>query len=109
MSYNQELEQRIDQLINSFGEITKKKMFGGIGYMMNGNMCFGIHKEYLILRLSTEKASEMLKEEYTKPFDITGRPMKGWVMISPDKIETEEKLSGFLETGIEFVKSLPPK
>lgn len=109
MSYNQDLEYRIDQLIPEFGEITKKKMFGGIGYMMKGNMCFGIHKEYLILRTSIEKAGELLKEEYTKPFDITGRPMKGWIMVSSDYIETADKLLGFLETGINFVTSLPPK
>ena len=109
MSYNKDLEYRIDRLIPKFSEITKKKMFGGIGYMLKGNMCFGIHKEYLILRTSLEKAGKLLKEDYTKPFDITGRPMKGWVMVSPDYIKSDEKLLGFLESGIDFVKGLPPK
>ena len=104
-----DLEYRIYQLIPEFGEITKKKMFSGAGYMMKGNMCFDIHKEYLILGTSIEKAVELPKKEYTKPFDITGRPMKGWVMVSPDYIETEDRLLGFLETGIDFAKSLPPK
>ena len=55
MAYNVDLEYRIDQLTNRLGEITKKKMFGGIGYLMNGNMCFGIHKEFLIIRTSSER------------------------------------------------------
>jgi hypothetical protein len=84
-------------------------MFGGVGYLINGNMCFGIHKEYLILRTSKEKAEDLLREEYAKPFDITGKPMKGWVMVSPDYVETEDKLRETLELGINFVKGLPPK
>ena len=109
MPYNQDLEYRIDGLRAQLGEITKKKMFGGIGYMMNGNMCFGIHKEYLILRTSIEKANDLLKVEDVKPFDITGKPMKGWVMVSPDYVETDDKLLEILELGINYVKSLPPK
>ena len=77
MAYNIDLEHRIDKVIDRLGYITKKKMFGGVGYLMNGNMCFGIHKEYLILRMSLEKSEELLKSEYVTPFDITGRPMKG--------------------------------
>ena len=109
MSYNTELEYRIDLLTNRLGDITKRKMFGGVGYLVNGNMCFGIHKEYLIIRTSKEKAEDLLKEEHIEPFDITGKPMKGWVMVSPDYVETEDKLQEKLELGINFVKGLPPK
>jgi TfoX/Sxy family transcriptional regulator of competence genes len=109
MPYNLDLEYRIDHFINRFGEITKKKMFGGVGYLLNGNMCFGIHKEYLIIRTSIETASIMLKEQYSKPFDITGKPMKGWVMISPDYVETDEQLLEFMGIGASFAKSLPIK
>ena len=109
MPYNTELEYRIDLLTDRLGDITKRKMFGGVGYLMNGNMCFGIHKEYLILRTSKEKAEDLIKEEYAEPFDITGKPMKGWVMVSPDYVETDVKLLEILELGINFVRSLPPK
>ena len=71
MPYNLDLEYRIDLLSDRFGDITKKKMFGGVGYLMNGNMCFGIHKEYLIIRTSIEKAEDLFRSEYVKPFDIT--------------------------------------
>ena len=109
MPYNLDLEYRIEQLTSRLGDISKKKMFGGVGYLINGNMCFGIHKEYLIIRTSIEKANDLLKVEDVKPFDITGKPMKGWIMVSPDYVETEEKLLELLEQGITFVKSIPPK
>ena len=109
MGYNQDLEDRIDRLIDRFGEIDKKKMFGGIGYLINGNMCFGIHKESLVLRTSPENAEELMRSEYVTPFDITGRPMKGWVMVSPDALETEEQLLDMLRLGVTFAETLPKK
>ena len=109
MAYNLDLEYRIDRLIGRLGDIAKKKMFGGVGYLINENMCFGIHKDYLILRSSPEKASELLKSEYVIPFDITGRPMKGWVMVSPDMLETEDQLMDMLKLGASYAESLPRK
>ena len=109
MPYNLDLEYRIDRLVDRFGEITKKKMFGGVGYLMSGNMCFGIHKEYLIIRTSVEKAEALLKVEDVRPFDITGRPMKGWLMVSPDYVETEEQLLSMLKLGVDFAEKLPRK
>ena len=76
---------------------------------MNGNMCFGIHKEYLIVRTSIEKAEDLLKSEYIAPFDITGKPMKGWIMVSPDYVETDDMLRTMLNLGIDFTKALPKK
>ena len=109
MPYNLDLEYRIDRLTDRFGEIIKKKMFGGVGYLLNGNLCFGIHKEYLVIRTSIEKAEDLLKSEYVIPFDITGKPMKGWLMVSPDYVETEDQLLNMLKLGINFVENLPKK
>ena len=109
MPYNLDLEYRIDGLTDQLGEITKKKMFGGVGYLMNGNMCFGIHKEYLIIRTSEEKAEELLKDENIMPFDITGRPMKGWVMVDEETFPTDQKLADWLDLAREFVVALPAK
>jgi TfoX/Sxy family transcriptional regulator of competence genes len=109
MPYNLDLEYRIDKLSGQFGEVAKKKMFGGICYLLNGNMCFGIYKEYLIVRTSAEKAKELLTSEYITPFNITGKPMKGWVMVSPDYVETDAQLVTMLKLGVDFVKGLPGK
>ena len=86
-----------------------RPQFGGVGYLMNGNMCFGIHKESLVLRTSAEKADELLRSEYITPFDITGKPMKGWVLVSPDIVETENQLLDMLKLGVSFAESLPNK
>ena len=109
MGYNLDLEYRIDQLKARLGDIARKKMFGGVGYLINGNMCFGIYKDYLVLRTTSEKANELLKSEYVTPFDITGRPMKGWVLVSPDMLETEDQLLDMLKLGISYAETLPRK
>ena len=110
MPYNLDLEYRIDHLTDQLGFLMKKRMFGGVGYLKNGNMCFGIHKEYLIVRTTKDKAEDLLKnEEYIKPFDITGMPMKGWVMVSPDYVETEDELLEMLKLGISFTETMPKK
>ncbi len=109
MGYNQDLEDKIDRLTDRLGAIAKKKMFGGIGYLINGNMCFGIHKESLVLRTSPEKAEELMRSEYVTPFDITGKPMKGWVLVSPDVLETEDQLLDMLRLGVSFAETLPKK
>ena len=109
MGYNQDLEDKIDHLTNQLGEIAKKKMFGGVGYLINRNMCFGIHKESLVLRVSPEKANELMKSEYFTPFDITGKPMKGSVLVSPDVLETDDELLKMLTLGVSFAEVLPKK
>jgi TfoX/Sxy family transcriptional regulator of competence genes len=109
MTYNLDLEDRIGRLTDRLGEIAKKRMFGGIGYLMNGNMCFGIHKESLVIRTSLEKAEELLKSEYVTPFDITGKPMKGWLLVSPDAVETDDQLLEMLRLGVSFVGTLPKR
>lgn len=109
MGYNQDLEARIDRLTDRLGDITRKRMFGGIGYLIRGNMCFGIHQESLVLRVSPDKAEELLRSEYVSVFDITGKPMKGWVLISPDMVEDDDELLGMLKLGADFAGNLPGK
>lgn len=84
-------------------------MFGGVGYLMKGNMCFGIHQESLLLRTSLQQSEALMESEYFTPFDITGKPMKGWVLVSPDVLETDDQLLDFLSLSIDFVKTLPDK
>jgi hypothetical protein len=109
LTYNIDLEERIDRLTDRLGQITKKRMFGGIGYLRRGNMCFGIHKEELVIRTFPDRAEELLKNEYFSPFDITGRPMKGWLLVSPDALETDEELFEMLKLGLSFTETLPGK
>lgn len=89
--------------------MTEKKMFGGIGFMLNGNMCVGIWKAALIVRLGPQQAAVAMQEPNVVEFDITGRPMKGWVVVEAEGVETDEQLSGWIQRAVAFVDELPRK
>ena len=109
MPYDEELEMRIENIIALWLNISKRKMFGGVCFMLNGNLCFGVLKHYLIVRLGKEKAEGKLKLENVLPFDITGRPMKGWVMVDKGGYKSDEQLGTWLEAGKNFCETLTQK
>ncbi|MHB8957712.1 MAG: TfoX/Sxy family protein [Pirellulaceae bacterium] len=109
MAYSESLARRVRQMFAGNRAITGKKMFGGIGFMLHGNMCVGVWQTSLIARLGAEQAAAALKEPNVVEFDVTGRPMKGWVMVEADGIETDEQLSGWIERAVKFVETLPSK
>ena len=109
MAYNEELFVKLDTLLNGSKGFTQKKMFGGVGFLLNGNMCVGIYKDFLILRLGEELGEKALKKKEVKKFDITGRPMKGWVMIDSKDLKREDTLKQWVENTIRFVCTLAPK
>ena len=109
MAYNQEIDERIQNITSSWENTGLKKMFGGTCHLMNGNMVCGVYKDYLILRLGEESGTEAFKSLYVKSFDITGRPMKGWVMVDQNGFQTEDELENWLNWAKEFVKTLSPK
>ena len=82
MPYDEKLAIRIDELLKGKKNFTSKKMFGGIGYMLNGNMYRGIHKDDLIIRCGPADTDKLLAEKNVKVFNITGKPMKGWLLIT---------------------------
>ncbi len=84
-------------------------MFGGTGYLLNGNMCFGVYKDFLVLRVGEDGAGKLEKESYYHPFDITGRPMKGWVMIDGLGWENPKELRRLVMKAKEYVLTLPEK
>ena len=86
-----------------------KKMFDGVCRLLNGNMVCGVYKDYLILRLGVETAETALQSEFTRPFDITGRAMKGWVMVEQKGFATDDALEEWLNQAKEFVDTLPAK
>jgi TfoX/Sxy family transcriptional regulator of competence genes len=109
MAYDEQLEKRLDQFIVKRNDFHKQKMFGGAGYLLRGNMCFGIRKDSLILRLGEVQAEKALKKKNVKPFDITGRAMKGWVMVAPPGMKTDAVLRQWVTQAINFVMQLPRK
>ena len=109
MAYNEKLAERIRKILQFEKGFDEKKMFGGICYLLHGNMVCGILKNDLIVRVGQKDYADILTLPYTREFDITGRPMKGWVLVSASGIASDKALKGWIEKGISFVKSLPPK
>lgn len=109
MPYSQSLAARIRQTIRGQRGISEKKMFGGIAFLLYGNMCVGVWQTSLIVRLGAEQAATALKEDNIVEFAPTGRPMKGWVVVEPDGLETDGQLSQWIERAVEFVEALPRK
>lgn len=109
MPYDDSLRKRINAVLKTGLDVVEKKMFGGVCSLVNGNMVCGVYKEYLILRLGVEAAADALTLPHCRAFDITGRAMKGWVMVAPEGFAGDEELKGWLEKARSFVETLPPK
>ena len=109
MAYNEEVDTRIKKIVSRWKNTENKKMFGGVCHLLKGNMFCGVHKDYLILRLGEKGAEEALRSEHARPFDITGRPMKGWVMMEQEGFKDDELLEELLIEAKDFVKTLPQK
>jgi hypothetical protein len=107
MPYDRELDERLLKAIAGWGA-TRKKAFGGTCHLLNGNMLCGVHQDYLILRLGPEEAGKALSRPHVKPFDITGRPMKGWVMVEKEGL-SDQALREWLAEAKRFVAALPSK
>ena len=109
MPYNEAIESRIKKIVSRWKNTQAKKMFGGVCHLLNGNMLCGVYKDYLILRLGEQNSAEVLKSSFARPFDITGKAMKGWVMMEEKGFKTDEQLRDWLNLAKKFVKQLPPK
>jgi TfoX/Sxy family transcriptional regulator of competence genes len=109
MPYNQEIDDRLNKIIADWHAIEAKKMFGGVCHLLKGNMFCGVYKDFLILRLGVEKAKTALKQPPVRPFDITGRAMKGWVMVADEGFRTDHELKAWLKQAKAFAETLPSK
>ena len=109
MAYDSNLATRIRNLMSHLPGLQEKKMFGGVGFLIGGNMACGVHKDDLIVRIGLEGYDQALQQPHVKLFDITGRPMKGWVMVEPPGVTSEAALRVWVERDTAFASSLPPK
>lgn len=109
MAFNELLARRIRAVLARRKGIAEKKMFGGVGFLLNGNICVGVWKDSLIVRMAPDDAEAALLEPHAGPFDITGRPMKGWLLIRPDGIREDTHLSDWIQRAVSFVSKLEPK
>jgi TfoX/Sxy family transcriptional regulator of competence genes len=109
MAYNEALAERMRVMLKPRHDVVEKKMFGGIGFLVHGNMACGVNKQDLILRLSEGDFEDALKLRDVRIFDMTGKPMKGWVLVSSAGLKSDKALKAWIEKGIAFAQSLPHK
>ena len=110
MAYNLKLAERILAELNGI-PVVEKKMFGGVGFLIHGNMACGILGEDLIVRVSVDEYETLLNHVHVKIFTMKDgpKPMKGWLMVEPEGCKTKKQLSAWIKKGVEFTLTLPPK
>jgi TfoX/Sxy family transcriptional regulator of competence genes len=89
--------------------VTEREMFGGIAFMLEGNMCCGVIDDHLVVRIAPESYEEVLREPHTRPMDFTGRPLRGFVYVDREGFANDVSLRQWIERGVHFVQTLPPK
>jgi TfoX/Sxy family transcriptional regulator of competence genes len=109
VAYDEKLAERVRLRLADLSGVQEMKMFGGIGFLLRGNMCCGVNGTDLVIRLSHEDAEYLLADPNVRPMDLTGRPMKGWLYVSPVGIRTARQLGRWVDRAVAFASSLPPK
>jgi hypothetical protein len=93
MAFDVALAERIRTQLGKRRGLTEKKMFGGLAFLLNGNMCCGVHGQEMIVRLAPEQTDDALRRTHTRVFDLSGRPMKGWILVQPEGLATKAALA----------------
>jgi hypothetical protein len=109
MAFSEALAERIRQRLARRKGIEEKKLFGCIAFLLDGNVVVGVWKDSLIVRLGPEGYDDALMEPHVGEFNITGRSMKGWVVVAPEGVEADDELNGWIQRAVKFVKKLPKK
>jgi TfoX/Sxy family transcriptional regulator of competence genes len=109
MAYNEKLAERIREKLINLPAFLERKMFGGVCFLLHGNMACGILNDDVIIRVGKEAYESALALPHTRKFDITGRAMTGWVMVSHEGHASDQQLDEWLQRGVSFAASLPPK
>jgi TfoX/Sxy family transcriptional regulator of competence genes len=109
MAFDESLAARIRDAVARKKGVAEKKMFGGVGFLLNGNMLVGVWKDSIIVRIGPDAYDDALLEPHVREFDITGKPMKGWIMVDADGIEEDDVLADWIQRASSFVKTLPAK
>jgi len=110
MPYDKDLADRVRGQLSDEGGATEKRMFGGLAFLLGGNMAVGLSGSgELMVRVGPDGTEAALAEPHTRLFDMTGRPMRGWILVAPEGVSTARQLSAWVRRGLEFARTLPPK
>jgi TfoX/Sxy family transcriptional regulator of competence genes len=108
MAFDDALAERLRDRLRDVAGVHEKKMFGGLAFLIDGNMTVGVHGDDLIARITPDDTHAALAEPGVRPFDITGRPMRGWILVAGEALD-DDVLDRWVEQARTFVASLPPK
>jgi TfoX/Sxy family transcriptional regulator of competence genes len=106
MPYDEQLAARIRRILHKRKGVTEKKMFGGLSFLLDGKMCCGVLQNDLVVRIQPDHYAAALQQSHVRPMDFTGRPLKGFIFVSPEGCRTEKGLSRWIDHGVEFVSSI---
>jgi TfoX/Sxy family transcriptional regulator of competence genes len=109
MAFDELLASRVRAAIGSDAAVIEKRMFGGLAFLASGNMSVGVHGNELIVRVDASETDALLKKPGVRIFDITGKPMKGWLLVAPTAVPDKKAMSAWVGKGLAYAKSLPPK
>ena len=110
MAYDEQLAERIRALLDRERDFVEKKMFGGISFLLRGNMCVGVYKDELLVRVAASDTDDALARPHTRPFEMGGRTsMQGWVLVASAGVRTKRNLEGWVRRGRAYAASLPAK
>ncbi len=109
MAYDERLAERIREVLRGRGDVFEKKMFGGLAFMVRGNMCCGVVGDDLMVRVGPDGYEAALERPHARPMDFTGKPLKGFVYVAPEGIATRPTLETWVGLARDFVETLPAK
>ncbi len=110
MAYDEDLANRLRELVSGEPGVSEKKMFGGLAFLINGNMSVSASGQGgLLLRVDPEETDELVKKPHAQPFAMRGRAMDGWLRVAPEGLKTKRQLEPWVKRGVAYARSLPPK
>jgi TfoX/Sxy family transcriptional regulator of competence genes len=110
MAYDEDLAERIRALVADEDGLAEQRMFGGLAFLIGGNMSVGVSGQGgLMVRVAPEETDELLAEPGARPFEMRGRPMRGWLRVDTDAVGTDPELESWVRRGVAYARSLPPK
>lgn len=109
MAFDEGLAHRLREAITDEAGLVERKMFGGLAFMLGGNMCCGVVGERLMVRVGPAAYEAALKRPHARPMDFTGKPLKGMVYVEPAGFESDKDLAAWVQAGVTFARSLPAK
>ncbi|MCH8817511.1 MAG: TfoX/Sxy family protein [Chloroflexi bacterium] len=109
MAYNEGVVERVRALLGGRAGVSEQRSFGGLSFLLNGNMYCGVLNDELVVRVGRDAYDDAVARTHARPMDFTGRPMRGWVYVAPDGFSEDTDFGGWIALGVAFASSLPAK